>query len=98
MTLGRDDPDPCVASAVVRRVSQAITHPRGTIHPRVTESMAEQMGKWASALPRILFCYVPSSSQCVTPARDLHWQGWGTQDSQLPLNFMVFTEMCFQVG
>lgn len=58
--------------------------------------------KWenggASALPRILFCYVPSSSQCVTPARDLHWQGWGTQDSQLPLNFMVFTEICFQVG
>lgn len=52
----------------------------------------------ASALPRIPFCYVPSSSQCVTPARDRHWQGQGTQDSQLPLNFMVFTEMFFQVG
>lgn len=57
MPLGRDDPDLCVASAVVRRVSQAITHPRGTIRPRVTESMAEPMLKM-EGLP--LFLASPS--------------------------------------
>lgn len=45
MTLGRDDPVLRVASSVVRDESGAITHPRGTICLRVTESVAEQMLK-----------------------------------------------------